>query len=1147
VAAKKKTPKNADGFDEPVAPVATGGREKLDNLVLSVNDELKTILTSPQYIDDCFDSIEIGKPIYSERSTYGKKPAMVSCLELILEAARVDGDTYPLNVTFFDRLGKFDPSAELCRMNNTGGKANCIPNLIEMVGSFKTKRWPVGTHKGGQPKRGTRTSDKINQTAYKTVFGILSKYPEYYTYDYCRVPHEGYMEEKKPASSMENCFELLVGRDAAGYINLDAVGKNFLDGKQCKQMGNHDTCYDYLIRESLPTAAADQFLATLIDTGHIDDRLYTEGGAWCSGGKSCVDNLLHVGGMTSVRAVIEKFHADESEKSPFSGEKCSEPDGKALNCFDLAVTKSVKDVYFNHSSALHENIDMIAEIMDKSPRYADNLCRRMDVVSRGCETANLSFSSLPSKIRANIELMMFGSALGNTATSIKKLVTESCLVNGREVPVLDYIVDKMHPLYAVMVNSTRKEALVKVLNDDNCTDSGGATINCLQKIISEKMVGMDGDKFVVNVAARDAINAMSEEVIKGKDLTMTESIIDMLDTKFSENERGFVNSSSVIELFYYTLNSDVLSKRKHEGGDTGSRFWKMYHILESMTQSKPSEVSKLFYAKSVTGKPLVVELLTRYELNGEAVKKIIEKCTLLCSLQTGDSAVVAAKWVKDFEKDPETTSVLEGFFENHIISNSGEMADFYYKSVGDPRFEEVHSKMKMDKPVVDIMTRILKKRGGWSPTLKSRMDYDKNSFGNLEQSYNRNHFVRKWIDNIEKGSELLPDPLGITGVYDINSPDKAWGPERLRRYHSMVELLFYGTGSDDSDVTVGTPRPEVVGAPYIPNKEKWKPVERGGIDYAINHHAKSEVIGKRDDNVTGKMYVNLRKPSMDEDADSKREKYKGVPSYDYALEFEYVIDYPRDYYLKPGSPEHEKYENARKFATEKLNKTVGFLNFIKDAQKKILKELQAKHPVLYGQIQAVLDYENKMSESRPEQYKLVVSNKPMDILRASSNQGWDGHSCLHLPGGSNASALEAYADFGTYIAYLVRENPYEPKWFARLFMHFCPDNKTVAVQDPNNFYDIDVKYHPHWDLAHDAVRIVLANYGVNASKKLDKSRYTSCRPGWKHADRDYWDYIDTSTVRAYDKGDGNYNSILLRRTGQKDDSEIFVHKTADTF
>ena len=127
-----------------------------------------------------------------------------------------------------------------------------------------------------------------------------------------------------------------------------------------------------------------------------------------------------------------------------------------------------------------------------------------------------------------------------------------------------------------------------------------------------------------------------------------------------------------------------------------------------MIQSKPSDVSRLFFKKSGTGKPLAAELLIRYELNSEEIRNVIENCTILCSLQTSDSAEVAAKWVKDFEKDPETSSILEGFFEKDVIANSGEMADFYYKSIGDPRFEDVRSKIKMEKPVVDIMTRILK-------------------------------------------------------------------------------------------------------------------------------------------------------------------------------------------------------------------------------------------------------------------------------------------------------------------------------------------------------------------------------------------------------------------------------------------------------
>ena len=136
---------------------------------------------------------------------------------------------------------------------------------------------------------------------------------------------------------------------------------------------------------------------------------------------------------------------DESENSPFSGEKCSNPDKTATNCFDLAISKSVNDMYYNRSSALRDNIGAIVEMMDKSPRYTNNICRRINVVSRGCESAtdkdkvykDVCFANLASSNVGKItEKMMFGSSLGSTGKSIEKLVSESCLVDGREISVL---------------------------------------------------------------------------------------------------------------------------------------------------------------------------------------------------------------------------------------------------------------------------------------------------------------------------------------------------------------------------------------------------------------------------------------------------------------------------------------------------------------------------------------------------------------------------------------------------------------------------------------------------------------------------------------------------------------------------------------
>ena len=141
----------------------------------------------------------------------------------------------------------------------------------------------------------------------------------------------------------------------------------------------------------------------------------------------------------SVKAVIEKFHADESENSPFSGEKCSNPDKTATNCFDLAISKSVNDMDHNRSSALRDNIGAIVEMMDKSPRYTNNICRRINVVSRGCESAtdkdkvdkDVCFANLASSnVGKIIEKMMFGSSLGRPGKASRNLCQNRALSMG---------------------------------------------------------------------------------------------------------------------------------------------------------------------------------------------------------------------------------------------------------------------------------------------------------------------------------------------------------------------------------------------------------------------------------------------------------------------------------------------------------------------------------------------------------------------------------------------------------------------------------------------------------------------------------------------------------------------------------------------
>ena len=97
--------------------------------------------------------------------------------------------------------------------------------------------------------------------------------------------------------------------------------------------------------------------------------------------------------------------------------------------------------------------------------------------------------------------------------------------------------------------------------------------------------------------------------------------------------------------------------------------------------------------------------------------------------------------------------------------------------------------------------------------------------------------------------------------------------------------------------------------------------------------------------------------------------------------------------------------------------------------EKILKDI--KDEKIKKELQRLL---TKKPSAKPRKMKLVVSNNPWDIMRASTCQFWS--SCTSLPTGSEASSIPKYIEHGSYIAYLV-DKPTDFRWHARALLHDC--------------------------------------------------------------------------------------------------------------
>lgn len=238
-----------------------------------------------------------------------------------------------------------------------------------------------------------------------------------------------------------------------------------------------------------------------------------------------------------------------------------------------------------------------------------------------------------------------------------------------------------------------------------------------------------------------------------------------------------------------------------------------------------------------------------------------------------------------------------------------------------------------------------------------------------------------------------------------------------------------------------------------------------------------------------------------------------------------------------------------------------FTEILSRFPKSIKREIEKRDKNVLKGIQKILNTRKKAGVDR-EKYTMVISNKTADVARASICQKWENSSCISILGGCHEWASKAYADFGTYIAYLTRGNPYEHRWLARLLIHRCGD--CLSIQDRNSHYSVSPGY---WHLLHDAVTVVFKQNGVNetcTSKDIKRqgvkrhcTRLDMEKPPQAVYDEDedddsapisdfaagkvYDGYSDTDEIQEIT--DFDVSEIIRRRTSNKPDV-VFVQRVS---
>jgi len=205
---------------------------------------------------------------------------------------------------------------------------------------------------------------------------------------------------------------------------------------------------------------------------------------------------------------------------------------------------------------------------------------------------------------------------------------------------------------------------------------------------------------------------------------------------------------------------------------------------------------------------------------------------------------------------------------------------------------------------------------------------------------------------------------------------------------------------------------------------------------------------------------------------------------------------------------------------EDLRKLIQFSDIITDLPKNIRSKIIKDNPKVFNKMQGVA---NTMRNKKPtaNNLKLVISNKAADAARLTTCQPWSGKSCLNLYDGCYKSAVKAYAAFGSYIAYLVNDSPYEPEWLARLLIHNCRDEDrssggggSLSIQDNKTHYTTKPRY---WGIVHDAVKTIFADKGINEGKQRGCTKWK-----WTVANaaiaRDY-EYMCEEHIQSWLDGD----------------------------
>ena len=1082
-----------------------------------------------------------------------------------------------------------DLNQQLC-IDKTGstdksGEVSSLSRIIESYAALKQYSHPI------LGKVGEKLVDKnpYNNESYNKVVeqlrSITRRYPDSLR-GKCRTRRNSVYR----TGTMTTCLDAILGQgNNWRIIDLNVIPTDIFltncrssDGKGA--ISSYESVIDEALKNgtqnhSVTTAYANTLLDNLLTRARFDKDLLDDPHV-CTGVRGTPTtrtyensfdymlNQMQNGDKTpysSVNSVVKRFMKDgvldtSGYGSIFTGEHCttqSTGDDKPRpeNCLDfllsciVSVTPYSSDKINKHSTTSDTNaFNSLSKLISSHPRYANNPCRVLDIVSK-------SYSANPSTYRYR---MMYGQVykiLGVNEKDIRENIQSTkngalfdalnkssstiCMIadDGKEKTFLDYMSEKPM-LLSVILNHSNNNEVYDALDTESCVTKYGAPRNCLAKIIDEWTSNSGNENYTapISTLANISMNVQDTTPKRSPKTIFKENnktrFIDYVVSRISDIENAWSN----IEIKQFKNQIEYVLSTVMIGG---------YLVNLPILDSVISNLSKI--TQSEMCKPYVdyIALVDKQEhLTDEQFVNLLDKTEILFRPTCMPASVKLLNYLYN-RKIPGVNEIIVSRFTPEIKQNAEDPTfrfntdKFLHEiSPGDPRYAKEALGISKVNPVIEFYNKIHPKERNagkgenefvYVPNAENRWKYDYSCLRDMnagKKFEGSQQFIEEVISNPEFATTMREDEFGIVGSYEINFNSGRWSDERLSRYANATNALINGGG-------------RYVGFPYLVpghnnlSADAYRKSIDIGLDDALKKILKSESIGQRKDKRTGTPHV-LFHPNLNTGITSDELQRNNN---DVTVTVKYIDD-------ETGTEVKE------------MTKVFPFMEIMIKLPRKIMKELQANYKDLFGLMQLVTDYELDQNKRKSETYRLNISNRPIDLLRLSVGHRWDFESCMRIGSNPNRSidtsnnvAIHGYIDFRSYVAYITKDSPYEPKWFGRMSMHRCigkDETPQLSVQHDSKRYDVGSASHVFTSLISDAMHI------IGSDNNLNKTCVGYCTHYW-HGKTDshglgYYDYTDNDgKCFKYDKNSNLYKDILAQRTGQTEDSTKFVKKVMDTF